>query len=303
MPTAASDPAALAEAHRIAQLRESAKVEAALAALWRRTIDPDDFERTFVLFREQALPLLQAGISRSQGVADAYLASLYEAKGLPAPPITALRPVDESYLRGRIGLGAQSIYTASALRRGGDPDALMKAALAGMVGQAKGTMLNAGRQRVQTLGSRDTRRFARVSDGKPCSFCAMLISRGPVYTAATADFRAHAAPRGGTCGCSVRPVLPGDADRGWTPEARRFRAIWNDVAEGDSTAFRRVLSGRPVDARLGTPTKYGEDLLARWTRFQEAEADVDEFRPRRFENLAALIALLTLRGQTAALPA
>lgn len=283
------DPAALAEAHRIAQIRESAKVEAALARLWVDTVDPNDFDRTFLLFRERALPLLQAGISRSQSVADGYLAELYASKGLPRLPQAPIVPGDSGYLRGRVAIGTGSLYTGHALRTGrGNPDELMAAALAGMLRESKRTMLNAGRSRVESLGARDTRRFARVSDGKPCAFCAMLVSRGPVYSAATVDFRTHAG-----CGCGTRPVLPGDPDRGWTPEARRLRKVWTEVAKGDPTDFRRV-----VENRFSERGQWDLGLKERLDAFLEAEqldSTADAIRPQHFENLAALIALIALR--------
>jgi hypothetical protein len=290
-------PDELAEAHRIAQVREAAKIEAALARLWTATIDPDDFDRTFALFRERALPLLQAGISRSQGVAGAYMDTLLDARGLPRGPRLPLEPGSSPYLRGRLAIGADAARTGYLLRTG-DPatrSVVMEAALAGVLGESKRTILNAGRSRVEELGRRDTRRFARVSDGAPCSFCAMLVSRGPVYTVASGGFRAHS-----RCGCSIRPVLPGDPDRGWTPEARRLRAVWSEVAEGDPVAFRRVIEGRPLDSRLASATKYDVGLKNRLESFLAREAARPEYRARSFENLAVLIALLTLRTPTPA---
>lgn len=45
------------------------------------------------------------------------------------------------------------------------------------------------------------RGWKRVGDGSSCSFCSMLLSRGAVYTEATADFHAH-----DHCGCSAEPA-------------------------------------------------------------------------------------------------
>lgn len=45
------------------------------------------------------------------------------------------------------------------------------------------------------------RGWERVGDGKSCEFCSMLLSRGAVYTEATADFDAH-----DSCGCSAAPA-------------------------------------------------------------------------------------------------
>lgn len=45
------------------------------------------------------------------------------------------------------------------------------------------------------------RGWRRVGDGSSCDFCSMLLSRGAVYTEASADFPAH-----DHCGCGAEPA-------------------------------------------------------------------------------------------------
>lgn len=64
---------------------------------------------------------------------------------------------------------------------------------------ARNIVMGAGRDMTMQTARHNHERFRRVTDGKPCAFCAMLASRGPVYVSMdTADFRAH-----GACGCTA----------------------------------------------------------------------------------------------------
>ncbi len=109
-------------------------------------------------------------------------------------------------------------------------------------------VLTAGREVVQ----QSSRRWRRVTDGNPCGFCAMLASRGPVYTSEESASRIGGrgkaidptAPRkrGGQakgvrargkgklgdkfhtrCGCTVEPFEGDPAD--WVPTADEQRFI------------------------------------------------------------------------------
>jgi hypothetical protein len=90
--------------------------------------------------------------------------------------------------------------------------------------------------------------YARATSARPCSFCAMLASRGPVYTSeATASFRAH-----GACHCTPKPVFTEDDP--WPDGSRRFADLWNRSAKGEpdaENAFRRAYEADPElrDAR------------------------------------------------------
>lgn len=66
--------------------------------------------------------------------------------------------------------------------------------------------------------------YRRVSDGKPCAFCAMLLGRGAVYSADTADFHAHDGD-----GCSAEPLYERE------PEPQNVRDLqdqWAEVTAG-----------------------------------------------------------------------
>jgi len=95
-------------------------------------------------------------------------------------------------------------------------------------GAATRQVLTGGRQSLLTLLDEDPQAvgWARVTDGDPCSFCAMLSSRGIVYnTETSAAFQAHDG-----CACTAEPAysrgapLPG--------RAAEFQRLWNEHIRG-----------------------------------------------------------------------
>lgn len=67
--------------------------------------------------------------------------------------------------------------------------------------------------------------WARVASPGACAFCAMMVSRGAVYSVDTVDFRAHA-----NCGCMAIEVRPG---RTYEPgeTTLRFADAYDEAAE------------------------------------------------------------------------
>lgn len=86
--------------------------------------------------------------------------------------------------------------------------------------------------------------WARVTDGNPCAFCAMLSSRGPVYGSKQgASFEAH-----DHCACTAEAVF--DRKSQWPGRAAEFRKLWRDNIEGQYSgkaainAWRRLYERR-----------------------------------------------------------
>jgi len=118
-------------------------------------------------------------------------------------------------------------------------------------GAAVRLVMDAVRETITETTKRDgkSRGWARVSDGKPCYFCAMLISRGPVYhsreVAAYAD-GIPGNPYHDHCACYSVPVYGMGFKVGWTPEAVEYDKLWAMATRGYSgaearNAFRRAL--------------------------------------------------------------
>lgn len=95
--------------------------------------------------------------------------------------------------------------------------------------------------------------WARVTDGAPCAFCAMLAGRGPVYKSErTAEFRSH-----DHCGCMAEPFY-GGGRAAWPGRAREFHALYQQATR-DAAA----------DGSLDRGTS--NDLLNAFRRAYEAQ--------------------------------
>lgn len=117
------------------------------------------------------------------------------------------------------------------------------ATIGALASRAQREVLSAGREKVQ----RSAPLWRRVTDGKPCGFCAMVASRGPVYGSAKSAgdgnrYHDH-------CGCTVEP-FHGDP-REWepTPDEQRFiDAYYQSYESGmDTAALTRAIEARLAD--------------------------------------------------------
>jgi hypothetical protein len=215
---------AFARAHMAQQVREVAMMQSLLARLWDDTMDPADLDGSFELFQSKANVIIKAARSKGELTAQQYYELSKTAAGYSeAAPFVAEQPPGS--IANRKALHATSVAKAKAgIARGEDPNAALEKAKAAMLSAAKRRILEAPRRRLIALSTADddARGWARVSDGRPCYFCAMLVSRGPVYTGLTGTFRAHDG-----CGCSAKPVFDNDPEGGWSPDARALRKLWD----------------------------------------------------------------------------
>jgi len=128
------------------------------------------------------------------------------------------------------------------LGAGQTTDQALKNGLVQLTGAVAREVLNGGRDTIVQEVQRDPDAggWIRVSDGDPCGFCAMLLSRGPVYKEESADFQAH-----DHCGCGAEPVYAGSK---WPAANQKYHDLWNQTKHDTSTdpvnAFRRAIEGR-----------------------------------------------------------
>lgn len=213
----------LARKHMQQQVRDVARLQVILAELWDRTMDPADIDGSFVRFQAQASAVIKAGRRSGELTAQDYYdaAKVLAGYDKPAPDVD-FQPTETR--ANRAALHATSVATAKkAIARGTPADQALDAAKAAMLRSAKRRILEAPRRRLIRLATDDgdSRGWARVSDGKPCHWCAMLLSRGPVYTQTTVHFDAHDG-----CGCSAKPVFKNDTTGGWDPGSRRLADLY-----------------------------------------------------------------------------
>jgi hypothetical protein len=210
------------------QVREVAQTQATLARLWDLTMDTSDIDGSFPRFQARASALIKSARDRGELTAQQYYEAQKTLAGYgSAAPSVALQ--DEQRRANRAALHATSVAKAkAAIARGEPPEVALNAAKAAMLRAAKRRVLDAPRRRLISLSHEDddARGWTRVSDGAPCYFCAMLVSRGPVYSSGTARFQAHDG-----CGCSARPVMRSDPSGGWSNDARALRALYDNPGE------------------------------------------------------------------------
>ncbi|MFE0187745.1 hypothetical protein [Streptomyces sp. NPDC058989] len=139
-------------------------------------------------------------------------------------------------------------------------------------GAADREALRAGRDLIDRASRQDRRAlgWARVTDGNPCAFCAMLASRGAIYTSqATAASGGRRKPQGSAdgraranrrppvsredltryhngCHCQTVPVF--SRNDFMTPDARRFDREWQEVTRGKAGAEARAAWRRHIES-------------------------------------------------------
>jgi hypothetical protein len=209
----------------------------------------------------------------------------------PRSQTTVQLPVDRSGLvidwgarRGAVQASSEitgPINIKAKAARGKPLEIAAREALVQASGAAMRHVLDGGRQTNITAMRNDSRMigWVRVTDGNPCSFCAMLASRGPVYrkdsfasnarnkSAVTAvrrdprdpgvaflgagSFKTH-----DHCACQMVPVYSTDA--AWPGISREMRDLWNANIRGKYSghdalrAWRRLYEQRQREQ--GRPT-------------------------------------------------
>jgi hypothetical protein len=226
----------LTEAHRLAQIRVQAETVLQLSRAWP-ALDPTNLSRTWPPVERFATALVADRRARSANLAASYLDGFVQAEagGRLANAPALMSAINVEQVRTSLQVtGPVAIKNATA--RGVPVAKAAQDALATVGASAGRHVANGGRETLlATALNEGFDRWSRISDGRPCPFCAMLVSRGPVYlSAGSGGFQAH-----DHCGCTAEIVVSGD---GWTEQARQFRDEWDDATRGETdalAAFRR----------------------------------------------------------------
>lgn len=134
-----------------------------------------------------------------------------------------------------------------------DLDRLLRAesatALERVSGAATRHVLDGARETLRQEGARDGRAvaFTRMSDGDPCYFCALMISRGAVYRSQDSAGRAANDRFDGDgiykfhdhCGCTVVPVF--DLDTPPSAQETKYQALYEQAKTNSSESRKPVL--------------------------------------------------------------
>lgn len=235
----------LTEAHRLAQARLGAETVEQLLEVWP-LLDPADIDTTTARWLRIAIRVVTAQRRRSALLAANYLSTFRAIElgvtATPIAPVIADTIITEQVATSLTVTGPYQLKKSMGLKIP-EPTAVSRA----QASSARAGMrhsLNGGRDTIIDTVTADKRAlgWARTTSGKPCAFCAMLASRGPVYkTKAGARFRAH-----DDCHCGVEPVYHTNAE--WPAGGRRYHEIWQEstrsLEPGDTAlnAFRRALA-------------------------------------------------------------
>lgn len=192
------------------------------------------------------LAAFQRFYGESQALTESYLAEYREAEiGDAGGPVVAPRfPVSEMR---DAALLAGPVRVKMLVGRGEAPGSAHAKAFTKFSGIARRQVLSGGRMMIDATTKADTRAIGwrRVSDGNPCSFCAMLCSRGPVYaskeraeTVGGSGLQYH-----GHCGCTAEILygewVPNEAERGFIEDYKKAAA--QAEAEGQQRTQDTVL--------------------------------------------------------------
>jgi hypothetical protein len=210
----------LTEQHRQSQLQVRARALRDYLRLWPMW-EGDD--ASFAQMAAATVVLVRAFNSLSANLSGSYFQSFRLAEQAPGEAAIRLAgPIDaDKVVAGLTATGRNAVRDA--LLAGRSADDARVVALTRTSGSVTRHVLNGGRETILRSVSEDkeARGWARVTDGDPCAFCALLASRGPVYKDITVDFQAH-----DECGCSAEPVY-GRSE--WPGRAREFHDLYNEA--------------------------------------------------------------------------
>lgn len=210
----------LTEQHRQGQLQVRARALADYLRLWPIWEgDEESFNRLIVA----TIILIRAYRELSATLAGSYFLSFRNAEQVAGEAAIRLAgPLDEDKVRAAlIVTGRESVRDA--LNRGASPQQAQDRAFTQTSGSVTRQVLSGGRETILQSVSEDKEAlgWARVTDGDPCTFCALLAGRGPVYKADTVDFEAH-----DHCSCGAMPFYQGAE---WPGRAREFQDLYNEA--------------------------------------------------------------------------
>ena len=220
--------------YRRSQLATGASTSALVLELGREwsagRLSRDEFEVALIAAEK-------LGFNASSGVAAAHLAEIRAAQD--ADGITELADFD---LR---AAAARAEATVAALDRVSDaPELQQRIIQTAAVWADRGAKMG-GRRTVERSAAASGRRWRRVPDGDPCTWCGMLATRGYLddgYASQEAALWTNAGKKyHDFCGCVATEIVDD-----WVPD--KFEARWIDTYE---TASSHVLAqGRPLSPEM-----------------------------------------------------
>lgn len=224
----------LTAAHQRQLAQVKANAVRALMTIWP-DLDWVQFERIWPDWVRVAYSITAANRAAATRITAAYLRTFRMVEGVPGDVVPQLaQALDSAMFEVGMGATARSTLTRAAYLAAGEEDPrrasqILMAARRKALDAAAGAMVrhigNGSRETLlRTLETdRHALGWARVTDGRPCFWCAMLASRGPRYKSeARAGAGAHWHDR---CGCV--PELVYSDSYTWPGRAEEYEDLWS----------------------------------------------------------------------------
>ncbi len=248
---AAADETRLAGDFQARQRALSAGLVRQIVEILQIILNLGDFDGTWPAARRALVQVIRAERRASADIGAVYYRQARSAAGLgAATSVGRPRPLSPERLEKALDGAGPAVFRKS-LRLGATPvDALDRMAVT-VSGTATRLALEGGRDVVENSVREDDDAlgWARISDGDPCAWCAMLLSRGAIYKSAkTAGSVAH----GGELfhdhdGCQIVPIF--DKNSPLVAQADDLYEQWKRVTSGHSGAEARKVWRRYWDGR------------------------------------------------------
>lgn len=235
----------LTEAHRLAQSRLAVEATAQMSQFWR-LLQPDRIDETREAWVRAVTAPLEQLRGRSVSLAELYQRAfqLGEIGTLDGYPDSVR--VDSNRRALTISMDVTGPIAAKrAIATSPTLDEAMRKAFTQAVGAASRYVLNGGREYIaqSILKNPRSQGYVRVTDGRPCYFCAMLASRGAVYKEQSFDLSDARFAGGGDakvhdhCTCQIASVY--QRDEPMTERQQEWDALWRSSG-GTLNDFRRA---------------------------------------------------------------
>ena len=230
---------ALTEQYRRQTLALRAAVVRDLMKLWPlwEFGQPDTYQR----FIDAATLLIMSRGDMSSALAARYYQAFRMAEEIPGGTAVELAARVSPEVIRRVVDGSARPGVFNALKAGKTVEQAFRNGFVRVSGDLTREVLDSGRNTIIETVKRDKYAvgWARVTDGDPCAFCALLAGRGPVYKSeSSASFDAH-----GNCACGAEPTYSGSE---WPGKSREYQVLYQEVkaanqgsGEDVMTAFRR----------------------------------------------------------------
>lgn len=250
----------LTRAHKNSQLELAASAAGEADVLWSELNPSNPYPWAYA----QAL-LLADRKGQSQRLAAAYLSEFSGAEyGRPVQIVEA--PTDFNRLIG-VSLGAGAHAVTDLVDEGVRMDIALDQMRERFNEIVAAETQRTYREMVADTAGRQSKTWRRVTDGNPCSFCAMLAARGPVYMESTATVSKYALRYHKGCGCTAEPWYGRWED--WQPteqEQKYVDAYMQAAMEADYADQPRVAPKSIRDADGVITGRTEDNILWRMRR-------------------------------------